>query len=159
MADRTLRLAAIRRIVGRGETRQQEDLVVALARDGFRVTQSTLSRDLRDLRVTRVPDGDQGYRYGFAEAERMAGARQGLVNDIKNGLVALVFSGNLLVIKTLPGHAASVARALDNLPISDLVGTIAGDDTVIAVIREGVDHGQCLERLSQLVPGVMRLSQ
>jgi len=159
MADRTLRLAAIRRIVGRGETKLQEDLIVALSRDGFSVTQSTLSRDLRDLRVTRVPDGGHGYRYGFAEAERMAGAHHGLVNDIKNGLIALVFSGNLLVIKTLPGHAASVARALDNLPINDLVGTIAGDDTVIAVISEGVDHEQCLNSLSHLVPGVMGLSQ
>lgn len=155
MTDRRLRLAAIRRIIRRGGAKQQEELLVALAGDGFTVTQSTLSRDLRDLRVARVPDGDHGYRYGFAEAEPMAGSNSGLVNDIKNGLVELIFSGNLLVIRTLPGHAASVARALDNLPIGELAGTIAGDDTVLAVLREGIDHDGCLRSLAALVPGVV----
>ena len=106
MPDRRLRLAAIRRIISRGGTTQQEELLAALARDGFTVTQSTLSRDLRDLRVARVPDGEHGYRYGFADAEPMAGSRSGLVNDIKNGLVELIFSSNLLVVRTLPGHAS-----------------------------------------------------
>lgn len=159
MHDRRLRLAAIRRIISRGGTTQQEGLLTALSRDGFSVTQSTLSRDLRDLRVARVPDGEHGYRYGFAEAEPMAGSHSGLVNDIKNGLVELVFSGNLMVVRTLPGHASSVARALDNLPIDDLVGTIAGDDTVLAVLREGVDRERCLRSLSESVPGVAGLSR
>lgn len=159
MRDRSLRLAAIRRIISRGGTAQQEELLAALARDGFTVTQSTLSRDLRDLRVARVPDGAHGYRYGFAEAEPMAGSFSGLVNDIKSGLVELIFSGNLLVVRTLPGHASSVARALDNLPIDELVGTIAGDDTVLAVLREGVDRDQCLRGLGAVVPGVAGLSR
>ncbi len=158
MPDRTLRLAAIRRIISRGVTTQQEELLAALARDGFTVTQSTLSRDLRDLRVARVPDGEHGYRYGFAEAEPMAGSRTGLVNDIKNGLVELIFSSNLLVVRTLPGHASSVARALDNLPIEELAGTIAGDDTVLAVLREGVDRDRCLRGLAAAVPGLAGLS-
>lgn len=159
MRDRRLRLAAIRRIISRGGTAQQEELLAALARDGFTVTQSTLSRDLRDLRVARVPDGEHGYRYGFAEAEPMAGSFAGLVNDIKSGLVELIFSGNLLVVRTLPGHASSVARALDNLPIDELAGTIAGDDTVLAVLREGVDRDQCLRGLGAVVPGVTGLSR
>lgn len=159
MADRQLRLAAIRRIISRGGTTQQEELLSALSRDGFSVTQSTLSRDLRDLRVARVPDGQHGYRYGFAESELKAGAHHGLVHDIKNGLVELVFSGSLLLVRTLPGHASSVARALDNLPIDELVGTIAGDDTVLAVLREGVDREQCLRGLGQVVPGVAGLSR
>lgn len=159
MRDRRLRLAAIRRIISRGGTAQQEELLAALARDGFTVTQSTLSRDLRDLRVARVPDGAHGYRYGFAEAEPMAGSFAGLVNDIKSGLVELIFSGNLLVVRTLPGHASSVARALDNLPIDELAGTIAGDDTVLAVLREGVDRDQCLRGLGAVVPGVTELSR
>ncbi len=158
MPDRTLRLAAIRRIISRGVTTQQEELLAALARDGFTVTQSTLSRDLRDLRVARVPDGEHGYRYGFAEAEPMAGSHTGLVNDIKNGLVELIFSSNLLIVRTLPGHASSVARALDNLPIDELAGTIAGDDTVLAVLREGVDRERCLRGLTAAVPGVAGLS-
>ena len=159
MPDRRLRLAAIRRIISRGGTTQQEELLAALARDGFTVTQSTLSRDLRDLRVARVPDGEHGYRYGFAEAEPMAGARSGLVNDIKNGLVELIFSGNLLVVRTLPGHASSVARALDNLPVDELAGTIAGDDTVLAVLREGIDRDQCLRGLAAAMPGVAGLAR
>ena len=159
MPDRTLRLAAIRRIISRGGTTQQEELLAALARDGFTVTQSTLSRDLRDLRVARVPDGEHGYRYGFADAEPMAGSHSGLVADIKNGLVELIFSGNLLVVRTLPGHAGSVARALDNLPIDELAGTIAGDDTVLAVLREGVDRDRCLRGLAAVAPGVAGLSR
>ncbi|MCY4377485.1 MAG: ArgR family transcriptional regulator [Spirochaetaceae bacterium] len=158
MPDRTLRLAAIRRIISRGVTTQQEELLAALARDGFTVTQSTLSRDLRDLRVARVPDGEHGYRYGFAEAEPMAGSHTGLVNDIKNGLVELIFSSNLLIVRPLPGHASSVARALDNLPIDELAGTIAGDDTVLAVLREGVDRDRCLRGLAAAVPGLAGLS-
>lgn len=154
MGDRRLRLAAIRRIIDRGGARQQEELLTALARDGFTVTQSTLSRDLRDLRVARVPDGERGYRYGFVDAEPKAGSFSGLVNDIKSGLVEMVFSGNLLVVRTLPGHAGSVARALDNLPIDELAGTIAGDDTVLAVLREGVDRDQCLRGLGAVAPGV-----
>lgn len=158
MSDRGLRLAAIRRIIRRGGAGQQEQVLAALARDGFTVTQSTLSRDLRDLRVVRVPDEANGYRYGFA-AEPMAGSPSGLVKDIKSGLVEMIFSGNLLVVRTLPGHASSVARALDNLPIDELAGTIAGDDTVLAVLREGVDRDQCLRGLNAVAPGVAELSR
>lgn len=158
MHDRSSRLAAIRRIIGRGVAGQQDRMVAALAREGFTVTQSTLSRDLRYLGVARLPDGANGYRYGFT-AEPMAGSPAELANDIKSGLVEMIFSGNLLVVRTLPGHASSVARALDNLPIEELAGTIAGDDTVLAVLREGVDRDQCLRGLDAVAPGVAELSR
>ncbi len=111
---RGARLARLRQLVARGGAHSQEELLGLLHREGFAVTQATLSRDLKYLRVGKLPDGQGGYRYGLAETGAPA-SEAGLIEDFRRGFMSIEFSGNQGVIKTLPGHASSVAFALDNL--------------------------------------------
>jgi transcriptional regulator of arginine metabolism len=134
---RSVRLARLRQLVARGGAHSQEELLGLLHQEGFAVTQATLSRDLKYLRVGKLPDGQGGYRYGLAESGAPA-SEASLIEDFRRGFLAIEFSGNQGVIKTLPGHASSVAFALDNLRVRGLLGTIAGDDTILVIPRDGV---------------------
>lgn len=133
---RSIRLARLRKLIESRSASSQEELARLLQEEGFEVTQATLSRDLRYLKAAKVPDGRGGYRYALA-ADGTASERS-LVDDFRRGFLGIEFSGNQGVIRTLPGHAASVAFALDNLRLREVLGTIAGDDTILVIPREGV---------------------
>src|SRR5512137_2691911 len=105
---RPLRLARLRQLVAGREARSQEQLLRLLEQEGFEVTQATLSRDLKQLRVGKLPDGRGGYRYVLPESGA-AGPESSLIEDFRRGFLTIEFSGNQGVIKTLPGHANSVA--------------------------------------------------
>src|SRR5512138_3142250 len=128
--ERTARLAAMRRILETRRVCSQEDLQEVLQGEGFLVTQATLSRDLKYLKVGKVPDGQGGYVYAFHDGGNRAGSEKSLVQDFMRGYLSMEFTGAMAVIKTLPGHANSVAFALDNLQVEKVLGTIAGDDTI-----------------------------
>ncbi len=116
------------------------------------MTQATLSRDLKTLKVGKVSEGHDGYHYtltgegGFEEPE------QAFIQDFQRGFVGVEFSANLGVIRTLTGHADSVAIALDSLHIDDILGTVAGDDTVVAIFREGADGDAVFKELRSRFP-------
>jgi transcriptional regulator of arginine metabolism len=123
---------AVARLIAARHIATQEDLLAALREDGFEATQATLSRDLARLGARRVSSPGGGTRYELAEEER----RDGI--DALGRLVASVScNGSLVVVRTHPGSAPAVARAVDLARLPDLLGTIAGDDTVfIAPVRE-----------------------
>jgi len=152
--DRALRLARLRQIIETRKIGSQEMLLQILHAEGFAVTQATLSRDLKLLKVGRVPDGKAGYLYTFSEPGLKAASEKALIEDFRRGFLSIEFSGSYAVIKTLPGHANSVAFALDNLNLREVLGTIAGDDTILVIPRDGVDRGMLLGVLKARIPGL-----
>ena len=148
------RLAAIRRLVGSSTMRSQEDLLVALKREGFAVTQATLSRDLKVLGVVRVPDARGEYLYSFSDPEGKSGSGRSLSEDFMRGFISMEFSGAFALVKTLPGHAGSVAYALDHLRLASVLGTLAGDDTILVVPRDGATRADIVREIRKRIPGI-----
>ena len=157
-SDRTVkresRLAAIRRLVGSSTVRSQEDLLQALRREGFVVTQATLSRDLKSLGVVRVPGETGEYVYSFSDPEGKSGSGTSLGADFMRGFISMEFSGAFALVKTLPGHAGSVAYALDHLRLGSILGTLAGDDTILVVPRDGASRADILREIRQRIPDI-----
>jgi transcriptional regulator of arginine metabolism len=154
MKDRIARHKAITRQIRSSQVSNQEDLLAELHKDGFNVTQATLSRDLRSLRVGKIYDGSSGYYYAIPSDEQVKESAKQYTQDLLRGWLSIQFSGNLGVVKTLAGHADSVAIALDNLDLTGLLGTVAGDDTVILVFEEGASGKDLAAELEKKVPAV-----
>ncbi len=137
--DRRRRMELIREIIARHAPASQAELVEELAARGVMVDQSTVSRDLRDLGVVRSP-GPGGRRiYVLATAGTGAAAvdEEGLKRGLREFLVSMEVSGNLLVLRTAPGNAHALAALLDRNGREEVAGTVAGDDTILVVVREG----------------------
>ena len=149
---RGARLDAIRRIIAGNAVDSQEHLTELLRKEGFAVTQATLSRDLKRLGIGKVPTPDGHSAYVPAEGEIKPGSDTNYVQDFRRGFLAVEFSGSLGLMRTLPGHASSVASALDNLRLREVLGTIAGDDTVLVVPRDGVTPLRLVRALRARIP-------
>jgi len=152
MKDRSQRLKAIRQIIKSNRIVSQDTLLQHLEHEGFAVTQATLSRDLKLLKVGKVSEGPNGYFYTLPGDDDRPDSDDSYVQDFLRGYVSIDFSGNLGVIRTLAGHANSVALALENFSMEDILGTVAGDDTIILVLREGVSSTAILEQLRERIP-------
>jgi transcriptional regulator of arginine metabolism len=152
MDDKIARHEVIKRIILSTRVDSQEALLKLLEDEGFNVTQATLSRDLRRLKVVKAADGPDGYRYTFLDNEPGKGSEKPLIEDFLRGFLSIEFSGNFGLIKTLPGHAQSVAFALDNLKIDEILGTIAGDDTILVVPRDNVERKAILRAMETKIP-------
>ena len=139
----------IRTLLGQRRIRSQEQLLRILKEAGLLITQATLSRDLKSLHVGKHPDKEGGYVYILTDEPN-----GGDVEEILRGFRFLAFSGRLALVKTLPGYAGSVAFRLDSLQIEGILGTIAGDDTILVVPREGVSKAQLMTELCRRIPGI-----
>jgi transcriptional regulator of arginine metabolism len=158
-SEKSRRHHAIREVVHTSAVASQDDLVAALAARGIVVTQSTLSRDLRELRITRVPT-DDGYRYVDPAATiegppPLAPAdRERLHSLAPLEVVAIDSNEHLVLVRTLTGRAQGVGVFLDRLGLDDVLGTIAGDDTILVLprsIKRTAALRRTLERLFDLV--------
>ncbi len=154
MDEREARLRAIRSVIKEERIDSQEALLERLAAEGFNVTQATLSRDLRHLKVAKVPDGASGSYYALPSGEQRVETDASLLDDIVRGWIAIDFSDNIAVVRTLSGHANSVAYAIDRMAMPELLGTVAGDDTVIMVTRQGISREKLKELLRARLPGL-----
>jgi transcriptional regulator of arginine metabolism len=152
--DKISRHRAIRKIIETSRIDSQEALLKELENQGFTVTQATLSRDLRRLKVVKVADGSDGYYYTFLDNEAGGGSEDALIEDFLHGFLSIEFSGNFGLIKTLPGHAQSAAFALDRLKIEEILGTIAGDDTILVVPRDKMTKEGIIKALEKRIPGL-----
>jgi transcriptional regulator of arginine metabolism len=124
-----------------------------LQRKGFTVTQATLSRDFKALKVGKISDSSGAYVYTLPEDEEDREAERDYVNDFLRGYISIDWSGNIVVIKTHSGHSDPVAVALDNLDFDEMLGTIAGNDNTVAVfLREGVNGKDFVRRLKETMP-------
>lgn len=132
----------------------QEQLQSLLATRNIQVTQATLSRDLKTLKVSKSHSSQGGYFYTVSEGESKRGTKANFIGDISRGFLSMKFSGNMGVIRTLPGYANTVAVAFDSLGLDEILGTVAGDDTVIFVIKEGVTKENLKEVLRRKFPSL-----
>jgi transcriptional regulator of arginine metabolism len=152
MAGRTMKVERQRRIVQilrRRAISSQEELAALLRRNGERVTQATLSRDLEELGAIKVREnGGVVYRL----PEEPSSTDDWLRRMLHEFAVEVESSANMVVVKTPPGGAQAVARALDAASLKDVIGTVAGDDTIILVCREGV-RGQTVARKLRSMAG------
>ena len=118
---------------------------------GYQLTQATLSRDLKFLKVSKVVDADKGYVYQIPENN---GERNSPANEKfpVTGFQSIEFSGILAVIKTIPGYASSIASRIDKEDFFEILATIAGDDTILVIPREGVGKTDVLNVLAMIMP-------
>ena len=152
MKERQSRLKAIKNLIKNNIIESQDDLLALLQKEGFDVTQATLSRDLKLLKVGKVPDGKSGYMYALPGDDENAEAIY--VQDFLRGYVSIDWSGNIVVIKTFPGHANTVCNAIDNLNMDEVLGTVAGDNCMFACLREGVTGDDFMATLKKHIPGI-----
>ena len=154
LKERHSRLKAIRKLIKNHRVESQETLLSYLQKEGYEVTQATLSRDLKMLKVCKVSDGNAGYFYTLPSDEENQESEQIYKRDFLRGYVSIDWSGNIIVIKTFPGHANTVSNALDNLNLEDLLGTVAGDNCLFACIKEGVSGEDFVKKLKTKIPEI-----
>ena len=147
MADKTERHQAIREVITARAVASQEELRKQLLRRGWDVTQSTLSRDLRELRLARIPDGQGHVRYAFPETGHADAEGRQLEAMLPQLLVSVEGVQVLAVARTMKSGAQPVAEALDQLEWPDIAGTIAGDDTVLIICRSVPGRERVVKRL------------
>jgi transcriptional regulator of arginine metabolism len=153
MKERLARLKAVRKLIKTYRIESQETLLGHLEKEGFIVTQATLSRDLKLLKVGKIFDGHNGYVYSLPGEEEQQETERAYIHDFLRGYVSIDWSGNLVVIKTYSGHSDAVALAVDNLGIDDVLGTISGrDNTVFVALREGFSGEDFLARMKESIP-------
>jgi transcriptional regulator of arginine metabolism len=150
------RFELIRKIISTEVVSNQDDLQSRLLSMGMEGTQATLSRDLKTLQVIKVSDAKIGYAYRLPSGD-MLHAEEGeaglmRMNFLADGVLGIEFSGNLGVIRTLPGFASSTALAIDESGCREVLGTIAGDDTILVVIRDGYGRNDVISALIALMP-------
>ena len=128
----------------------QEDLVSKLLEDGFQITQATVSRDIRELKITKVPNGKGKQKYAVLnnDVEHLADK---YIRIMKDGVTEMDTAQNILVIKTVSGMAMAVAAALDAMHLEDVVGSIAGDDTIMVAVRTTPDAVLVKERIAEMI--------
>jgi transcriptional regulator of arginine metabolism len=151
--QKTKRLLAIERIIAQGKILSQETLLKKLKGKGFNCTQATLSRNLRQLGINRIPDGKGNYRYALPENKKQASER-GIKINILPVIRDIVEAKGLMVIKTIPGNANATAYYIDNTGRYEIAGTIAGDDTILVIPRNGITLKQVHSCLEMIVPGL-----
>ena len=156
MKRKSNRLDAIRMIISGKEVGSQEELLKALENEGFEVTQATLSRDLKQLKVAKAANINGKYVYVLPNNIMYKRSNTQSTSEMlmNSGFVSLQFSGNLAIIRTRPGYASSMAYDIDNRECDDILGTIAGDDTIMMVIREGIPHRRIQDFLSEIIPHI-----
>lgn len=146
MSTKKERLDAICRIIRTAAVSNQEELLKQLNASGFSVTQATLSRDIKQLKVAKVHDGEGNYVYRLPEETVRVEPRREAIKYPK-----IEFSGNLAVVKTRPGYAMGIASDIDTHAPGEILGTIAGDDTILIIPREGISRERIAKALAHFI--------
>ncbi len=144
------RQSKIIELITKYDIETQEDLADRLMKDGYNVTQATVSRDIRELKLTKVALDGGRQKYIILQKTE-SGMSEKYARVLKDGFVSMDMAQNILVIKTVSGMAMAVAAALDSIQISSIVGCIAGDDTIMCAIRSVEDTVAVMERLSKII--------
>ena len=144
------RHSKILEIIETSNIETQGELAAKLKEAGFDVTQATVSRDIRELKLTKISNGKGSQKYS-AMSGIDAEASERLIRVFKEAVVKMDFSENIIVIKTLEGMGMAVGVALDNMQNDEIVGTIAGDNTVFCVVRSHHQSTGLIERLYKII--------
>ncbi len=152
--NRTERLLEIRRLIRTNKIGNQEELLKLLIDNGFRYTQATLSRDLKFLRAGKKPDAEKGLIYFLPDNLPVDSENEEVMKEAVNqGYLSVDYTGNMAVIKTLPGFASGIAYRIDGMKAFEILGTIAGDDTILVISREGISRRDLERVLTSAIPG------
>ncbi len=153
MKNRMQRQLEIRKLITKGNLHSQEELLSVLKRKGFSLTQATLSRDLKMLQVAKISHPLHGYIYVLPEnGQETEKPVQSKENFLAAGFKGLNYSGNLAVMRTLPGYASSIAAVIDSAGQWEIIGTVAGDDTILIIKREGTTNSDLRNALISIIP-------
>ena len=157
MKNKKERLQLIVNLVKKNSIGSQNELAQMLEKNGCRVTQATLSRDLKSMKITKVATNDGGYMYIIPDTNKihdsmlMSGQRSMTAHQ-QVGFISIKFSGNIAVIKTRNGYAAGLAYDIDMSHSDEVLGTIAGADTVFAIMDENLSHDDALKFFARFIP-------
>jgi transcriptional regulator of arginine metabolism len=138
-------------IIEKEDIETQEDLAVSLKKHGMEVTQATVSRDIKELRLFKVLGKNSKYKYSLPKFQDDTAINDKFVRVFKDSLVSMDSAENIIVLKTLTGSAQGAAAAIDTLDWEEIVGTIAGDDTIMVIIRNKDKVPLVLERFNRLI--------
>ena len=144
------RQARILEIVSKCDVQTQEEITAILQNDGFKVTQATVSRDLKDLKLTKNMSSSGLYRYTVSRGHEHIGMVK-LNNAMVESIVSVKYSMNNVVIKTFPGLAQAVASGVDALNLESILGCVAGDDTIIIVTVDEESSAEISEKIKELM--------
>lgn len=144
------RQTKILELIKKYEIETQEDLLAYLVREGYQVTQATVSRDIRELKLTKVALGNGKQKY-IALLETNEDMSQKYERIFRDGFISMDIAQNILVIKTVSGMAMAVAAAIDALQIHEIVGSIAGDDTIMCAVRNTEDAILVIDKLRKFI--------
>ncbi|MBE6329028.1 MAG: arginine repressor [Paludibacteraceae bacterium] len=156
MKNKVKRIAAIKEIISTTEVGSQEELLQSLAKAGFELTQGTLSRDMKQLKVVKTTNSSGMYVYKLPAQQELSEEVVKTRTTHDSVLVSLDFSSNIVVIHTRPGYASSMAYEIDVQANDVILGTVAGDDTIIAVKREELSQQDVIDALSRFIPSLKK---
>ena len=147
---KTNRQSKIIEIIQKNEVETQDELSALLEKDGFRVTQATVSRDIRELKLTKIPTASGRQKYAvITDAPENLSKKYERV--LREGFLSMDMAQNILVIKTAPGMAMAVCAAIDALEWNEIVGSIAGDDTIMCAVRTVNDTLLVMNKIKKLI--------
>ncbi len=152
MKKKDMRLDLIKKIIATKEIRSQEELLKELSDNGINLTQATLSRDLKQLKVAKT--ANEQNRYVYMLPDEMVRHHFNMTQSsihFQGGFISLDFSGNLAVVHTRPGHANALALDIDGYNHEDIMGTIAGDDTILIVLKPGAAQNEIKNVISEVL--------
>lgn len=144
------RQAKILELISKNDIETQEELSDYLEKEGFVVTQATVSRDIRELKLTKMAQSNGAQKY-IALVETDENLSEKYTRVFRDGFLSFDMAQNILVIKTVSGMAMAVAAALDAMNLHEIVGCIAGDDTIMCAIRSTEDTVSVMKRLRKIV--------
>lgn len=141
-------------LVSSSSVNSQQELVDALRASGYAVSQTTVSRDLKELGLNKLRDRKGTSRYSSSEQEiPYAESEAALRRMARQFMLTVEKTGNMIVLKTTPGNAQGLAAAIDAAALKGIAGTVAGDDTILVIFSEGVDGGRLVEKLIGYIQG------
>lgn len=147
---KAMRHAKIKEIIETAIVETQEELAEALRKRGIEVTQATVSRDIKELMLIKIPTGDGRYRYAYPLDKNLVFSRNRMVRMFQDSVLGFDYSENIIVIKTLPGAANAVASTLDHAKWPEIIGTVAGDDNILVVIKPAEAAPEILRKMELL---------
>ncbi|MGN0745341.1 MAG: arginine repressor [Aristaeellaceae bacterium] len=147
---KTVRQMAILDIIAKQDVETQEELAEALRTRGIQVTQATVSRDIKELRLLKVLTPSGSYKYATADKAEN-GLSERFIRMLAESLLSVAASNNLIVVKTLSGSANVAAEALDSLHWPEILGTLAGDNTILLIIRTEAEAPEVVRRIQEMI--------
>lgn len=152
------KIEILKRLLANQQMGSQEEVLKAMKRKGYELTQSSLSRYMKQMKVVKTADSKGRYVYVLPDEGMYRRVHKVQMADadpmLASGFESIQFSGNMGVIRTKPGYASGIALYIDKAHLNEVLGTIAGDDTIFVVIRNDVPLNEVLDSLETVIPGV-----